>query len=74
MKALTKNFVDALTIKQARERLNYGQLAEKTGVNSVTISRIINRKVDTAQEGSYVKKLDKNKCIKYFELRPLNTF
>lgn len=25
-------------------------------------------------EGSYVKKLDKNKCIKYFELRPLNTF
>ncbi|MCO0832587.1 SIR2 family protein [Fructobacillus sp. W13] len=24
--------------------------------------------------GSYVKKLDKNKCIKYFELRPLNTF
>lgn len=26
------------------------------------------------KEGSYVKKLDKNKCIKYFELRPLNTF
>ena len=25
-------------------------------------------------KGSYVKKLDKNKCIKYFELRPLNTF
>ena len=55
MKVLTKNFVDALTVKQARERLNYGQLAEKTGVNSVTISRIINRKVDTAQERTFDK-------------------
>lgn len=55
MKALTKKFVDALTVKQARERLNYGQLAEKTGVNSVTISRIINRKVDTAQERTFDK-------------------
>lgn len=25
-------------------------------------------------DGSYVKKLDKNKCIKYFEPRPLNIF
>ncbi|CAH1849964.1 MULTISPECIES: helix-turn-helix transcriptional regulator [Convivina] len=55
MKALTKNFVDALIIKQARERLNFGQLAEQTGVNSVTISRIINRKVDTAQERTFDK-------------------
>ena len=55
MKALTTNFVDALTVKQARERLNYGQLAEKTVVNSVTISRIINRKVDTAQERTFDK-------------------
>ncbi|MCO0832152.1 KxYKxGKxW signal peptide domain-containing protein [Fructobacillus sp. W13] len=29
---------------------------------------------DMTRDGSYVKKLDKNKCIKYFELRPLNTF
>ncbi|MCK8628149.1 helix-turn-helix domain-containing protein [Fructobacillus cardui] len=55
MKVLTNTFVDALTVKQARERLTFGQLAEKTGVNSVTISRIINRKVDTAQERTFDK-------------------
>ncbi|CAK1248802.1 unnamed protein product [Fructobacillus fructosus] len=55
MKVLTKNFVDALTIKQARERLNYGQLAEKTGVTAVTISKVINRKTETLQEKTFDK-------------------
>lgn len=55
MKVLTDKFIDALTVKQARKRLTYGQLAEKTGVNSVTISRIINRKVETAQERTFDK-------------------
>lgn len=55
MKVLTNTFVDALTVKQARERLTFGQLSENTGVNSVTISRIINRKVNTAQERTFDK-------------------
>ncbi|CAK1238911.1 unnamed protein product [Fructobacillus cardui] len=55
MKVLTKNFVDALTIKQARERLNYGQLAKKTGVTAVTISKVINGKTETLQEKTFDK-------------------
>ncbi|GAP04363.1 helix-turn-helix domain-containing protein [Fructobacillus tropaeoli] len=55
MKVLSKIFIDALTIKQAREHLTYRQLSEKTGVTAVTISKVINGKVDTAQERTFDK-------------------
>jgi len=55
MKALTQTFIDALTVKYARSRLTFGELAKITGVNQVTISRIINRKTETAQERTFDK-------------------
>lgn len=55
MKALSKSFVDALIVKQARARLNYGQLSKQTGVNPVTISKVINGKTETLQEKTFDK-------------------
>lgn len=55
MKALTPKFVDALTVKHARSRLTFGELSKITGVNQTTISRIINRKTETAQERTFDK-------------------
>lgn len=42
MKVLTDNFKNALLVKQAKARLNYGELSKITGVNRVTLSNIIN--------------------------------
>lgn len=55
MKALTPKFIDALTVKHARSRLTFGELSKITGVNQVTISRIINCKKETAQERTFDK-------------------
>ncbi|MGR8773458.1 hypothetical protein [Leuconostoc citreum] len=55
MKILSSAFVDALTIKQARKRLTFKQLSSITGVNYVTISKIINKRSVTAQERTFDK-------------------
>lgn len=55
MKYLTPAFVDALTIKQARNRLSFKEMASVTGVNYVTISKIINKRSVTAQEKTFDK-------------------
>lgn len=55
MKALTKTFIDALTVKQARKRLTFVQLAKETGVNNVTLSGIVNRRIEAVQERTFDK-------------------
>lgn len=55
MKVLTTKFVDALIIKQARQRLTFKDLSKITGVNYVTISKIVNRRTGTAQEKTFDK-------------------
>lgn len=55
MKVLTEKFVDALLIKKARNGLSAKELSSITGVNRVTISRIINRKTEIAQERTFDK-------------------
>lgn len=55
MKALTKTFIDALTVKQARKRLTFLQLAKITGVNNVTLSGIVNHRIEAVQERTFDK-------------------
>lgn len=55
MKALSKTFVDALTVKQARKRLMFLKLAKITGVNNSTLSGIVNRRIDAVQERTFDK-------------------
>lgn len=55
MKALSKTFVDALTVKQARKRLTFLKLAKITGVNNSTLSGIVNRRIDAVQERTFDK-------------------
>lgn len=55
MKILTDNFKNALIVKQAKARLNYGELSKITGVNRVTLSNIINGKTETLQEKTFDK-------------------
>lgn len=55
MKALTKTFVDSLTVKQARKRMTFLQLAKVTGVNNVTLSGIVNRRIEAVQEKTFDK-------------------
>lgn len=55
MKTLSKTFVDALTVKQARKRLTFLKLAKITGVNNSTLSGIVNRRIDTVQERTFDK-------------------
>lgn len=55
MKALSKTFVDALTVKQARLRLNFSQLSKLTGVDATTISKVINGKKEALQQKIFDK-------------------
>lgn len=55
MKVLSLAFIDALTVKQARRRLTFKEMASITGVNYVTISKIINKRTVTAQERTFDK-------------------
>lgn len=55
MKALTQTFVDALTVRQARKRLTFLQLSKETGVNNVTLSGIVNRRIEAVQERTFDK-------------------
>lgn len=55
MKALSKTFVDALTVKQARNRLTFLKLAKITGVNNSTLSGIVNHRIDAVQERTFDK-------------------
>lgn len=55
MKALTKTFIDALTVKQARKRMTFLELAKATGVNNVTLSGIVNRRIEAVQERTFDK-------------------
>lgn len=55
MKSLSEKFIDALTVKQARKRLTFVQLAKETGVNNVTLSGIVNRRIEAVQERTFDK-------------------
>lgn len=55
MKVLTEKFVDALIVKKARNALSLKKLSEVSGVNRVTISKIINHNTQTAQEKTFDK-------------------
>ncbi|ORI38805.1 hypothetical protein BMR90_03570 [Leuconostoc mesenteroides subsp. cremoris] len=55
MKSLSGIFIDALVVKQARQRLTFKQLSQITGVNEVTISKIVNRRIEAVQERTFDK-------------------
>lgn len=55
MKSLSKTFVDALIIKQARNRLTFKELSQITGVNNITLSKIINKKTTVSRESTFDK-------------------
>lgn len=55
MKSLSETFIDALVVKQARQRLTFKQLSQITGVNEVTVSKIVNRRIEAVQERTFDK-------------------
>lgn len=55
MKSLSEKFIDALIVKQARHRLTYKQLSMLTNVNEVTVSKIVNHRVEAVQEKTFDK-------------------